>query len=194
MQPCQFIAIGAILDKIGAGVLPLRSVGVGHTFLFFLVLSQSVLHIAPVLFYHSVRQGASRADSQQGDLIFHQRLEQEANSLKRLSVEASHLLFRVGNLAKIEERKHKRIEYCERVRSRPFANLTGVLTQRNISTVMEAVFDGPMIAGQCQQTRGTSFLGSEAGDPIDHLLGAFEGMFNASAEREDWFDAKPVTC
>ena len=76
MQPCQFIAIGAILDKIGAGILPLRSVGIGHTFLFFLVLSQSVLHIAPVLFYHNVRQGACRAYSQTGYFLLSLRVMQ----------------------------------------------------------------------------------------------------------------------
>jgi len=61
------------------------------------------------------------------------------------------------------------------------ANLTSVLTKGDIPAIMQMVFDGPLIAGQFQQTGGTSLFREEAGDPIDNLLCIFEGMFNASA-------------
>jgi hypothetical protein len=79
--------------------------------------------------------------------------------LKGLSIKASHVLLGVGNVAKIEESEHKRIEHCESMRSRPFANLTSVLTEGDIAAIMQMVFDGPLIAGQFQQTGGTSLFG-----------------------------------
>jgi hypothetical protein len=42
------------------------------------------------------------------------------------------------------------------------------------------VFDRPLIPAQFQQTGGVGFLRGETGDPIDDLLGAFEGVLNAS--------------
>jgi site-specific DNA recombinase len=42
-------------------------------------------------------------------------------------------------------------------------------------------FNSPVIADQFQQTRGVSFFGREASDPIDDLLGTLKRMFNASA-------------
>jgi hypothetical protein len=78
----------------------------------------------------------------QGHLIFLQRFEQETDGLKWVSIQASHILFDIGDLAKIEKSEHKGIENREHMRSRAFANLTRILLQRDISTVMETIFNG----------------------------------------------------
>jgi hypothetical protein len=125
------------------------------------------------------RQRAS--NRHQGHLIFLERFEQQVDSLKRLGIEASHVLLGVGNVAKIEESEHKRIQHCKSMRSYPFANLTSILTESDIPTVMQAVFSGPVVAVQFEQAEGISLFGSEASDPVNDLLCTFESMFNTSA-------------
>ena len=53
----------------------------------------------------------------QGYLNFLQRLEQEADGLKWVSIQTPHLLFDVGDPAEIEESKHKGIEHRKSMRS-----------------------------------------------------------------------------
>jgi hypothetical protein len=55
----------------------------------------------------------------QGYLIFLQRLEQEAGSLKGVSIQRSHVLFGIGDLAKIKESEYKGIEHGEYMGSCP---------------------------------------------------------------------------
>jgi hypothetical protein len=84
-------------------------------------------------------------------LIFRQRLEQEMGSLKGMSIKVSHVLPDIGNLAKIEKSEH--------VRSRPLANWASVLGQGAIATVMQTIFDEPVLTLQIQQTKGVACLG-----------------------------------
>jgi hypothetical protein len=90
------------------------------------------------------------------------------------------MLLGVGNVAKIEESEHKRIEDRKSMGSYAFANLTSILTEGNIPAVMQAVFYRPVVTVQFEQKARISLFGSEAGDPIDDLLCTFECMFNAS--------------
>ncbi|HLG63326.1 MAG TPA: hypothetical protein VKY19_15420 [Ktedonosporobacter sp.] len=62
--------------------------------------------------------------------------------MKRLSVEAAHGLFDIGNLAKIEKSKNKGIENGKHMRRCPLTNLTGIFGKSPITTVMEAIFNG----------------------------------------------------
>jgi hypothetical protein len=78
----------------------------------------------------------------QGYLIFLQRLEQEASSLKGVSIQRSHVLFDIGDLAKIKESEHKGIEHGEYMGSCPLANLARIFGKSAISTGMQAIFNG----------------------------------------------------
>jgi hypothetical protein len=51
----------------------------------------------------------------QGYLNFLQRLEQKAGSMKGVSIQRSHVLFGIGDLAKIKESEHKGIEHGEHI-------------------------------------------------------------------------------
>src|SRR5450432_1371527 len=126
-------------------------------------------------------RGASFVQTRQGYLIFLQRLKKQASSLKGMSIQRSHVLFSIGDLAKIKESEHKRIEHGEHMGSGPFANLTRILPKSAITTVMQAIFDGPVSANQFQQTRGISLFGGETGNAIDDLLRTLEGMFYPSS-------------
>jgi hypothetical protein len=87
-----------------------------------------------------------------------------------MSIQVSHLLFDIGDLAHIEKSEHTRNENGEYMRSRAFTNLTRLFLQRDISPVMEPIFDGPVFLGQIQQTRGIGTFGCEAGDAIHERL------------------------
>ncbi len=67
------------------------------------------------------------------------------------------------------------------MRGEPLANLTRILSQSPIATIMQAIFDGPVVANQFEQAQGISVFGSQAGDPIDVFLCAFQRVFDASA-------------
>src|SRR5690348_6070050 len=78
----------------------------------------------------------------QGYLMFLQRLEQEADGLKRVSIHTSHVLFDVGDLAPIEQSKYKGIENGEGMRSRPLAYLTRIFGKSAIPAILQAIFNG----------------------------------------------------
>jgi hypothetical protein len=82
-------------------------------------------------------------------------------------------------LRKSRESEHKRIEHSKSVRSGPLTNLTGVLTEGDITAVMQMVFDRPLLASQFEQVSRVSRFGGKASDPINDLLCTFESMFNA---------------
>src|SRR5690348_9950316 len=98
-----------------------------------------------------------------------------------MGIQASHELFGVGNVTKIEKSEHKGIENREHMRNLSFADLASILSERDVATVMQAVFNGPVFAVQFEQTSRISLFGRETGDAIDKLLRTFEGMFHTSA-------------
>jgi hypothetical protein len=95
-----------------------------------------------------------------------QRFEQEADSLKGVGIQASHVLLEVVYVAKIKESKHKRIEHSERMRSGPFTNLTSILAEGDVTAIMEAIFDGPVLTVQLEQQMRISFAGSREVLPL----------------------------
>jgi hypothetical protein len=84
----------------------------------------------------------------QGFLMFLQRLEQEANSLKRESIQAPHLLFDIRNLAEIEKSEHKRMKDGKSMRCGTLANLARILSEGHIATIMQTIFDRPVVANE----------------------------------------------
>ncbi len=70
------------------------------------------------------------------------------------------------------------------------SDLAAVLIKGDIADVVEAVFNSPMSAVQLKQAPGVGFFGTEAGDPVDGLLGSFLAlqMKDLSADREDLAD------
>ena len=56
--------------------------------------------------------------------------------MKRMSVQRSHVLFGIGDLAKIKESEHKGIEHGKHMGGFPFANLAGIFAKSTITTVM----------------------------------------------------------
>ena len=64
--------------------------------------------------------------------------------MERVSIEASHLPFDVGDAAEIEESKQEGIENGKCVRSGPLANLASILGESDIPTIMETILNGPM--------------------------------------------------
>ncbi len=86
--------------------------------------------------YLKTTTNATNGLAGQGYVIFIQRLEQEAGSLKGMSIQRPHVLFNIGDLAKIKESKHKGIEHGEYMGSCPLANLTRVFGKSTIPTVM----------------------------------------------------------
>jgi len=67
------------------------------------------------------------------------------------------------------------------MRGRSFANLARVLSQRDIATVMQAIFDRPVVANQFQQAEGIGSFGGKAGEPIHLFLRALQGILDPSA-------------
>lgn len=59
-----------------------------------------------------------------------------------MSIQASHVLFDVGNLTKIEKSEHKGIENGEHMRGRTLANLAGIFGKSAIAAVMQTIFNG----------------------------------------------------
>ena len=60
--------------------------------------------------------------------MFLQRCEQELYGLKWVSIQASHMLFDIGDLAEIEKSKYKGIENGEYMRSRAFTDLASIFS------------------------------------------------------------------
>jgi len=119
----------------------------------------------------------------QGYLIFGEKLEQKTSGTKRLCIQVSHVPLDVLNAREIAESEHKGIE--DRKSMRGFANLTRILSKRDIAPPVESVFDGPVIANEFQEAAGASLFGGEAGNAIDIFLRAFEGRADPSAQTQD---------
>ena len=66
------------------------------------------------------------------------------------------------------------------MRGRPLANLAGIFGKSPITTIMQVIFNGPLLTVQFQQQSRISLLGGETGDAIDDLLRTLEGMFYPS--------------
>lgn len=91
-------------------------------------------------------QGVTRF--MQGFFIFRQGLDEELNSLERLSIEASHVLFRIGHAAHIEKSQNKGMENGKSLRSSSFTNVTSIFSESDISTVRQAIFNEPLFTDE----------------------------------------------
>ena len=68
--------------------------------------------------------------------------------MKWVSIQASHMLFDVGNMTKIKKSEHKGIENSEHMRSCPLTYLACIFGKSTIATIMQTIFDGPVLAVQ----------------------------------------------
>ena len=107
----------------------------------------------------------------QGYVILLKRLDEEANGLKRLRIQASHLLFDVSDATEIEERQHTGIEHRSCMRSRALYERDRHLPAiRDVTPILESIFDRPLVASQCQHAGGIGPFWREAGDAIHERL------------------------
>ena len=87
----------------------------------------------------------------------------------------------------IAERRHQ-------LRNAATAHLGPSLIDCHIAAPMDRVLDRPMLTDQAQQSRGTSLVRAQAGDPLDHLGALLPGFLpgGAALQLEDLGEAGPV--
>lgn len=82
-------------------------------------------------------------------------------------IQTSHVLFDIGYPAAIEQSKNKGIENSKSMRGSSLANRTGILSESDISSIMESIFNGPVPLNELEQEKGSRLFRGEAGNPID---------------------------
>src|SRR5579884_2664692 len=77
-----------------------------------------------------------------------QSSQNEIESLVNLSIKIAHLLRDIANANAIHEAQDRAVHLSEQTGRRAGACLTGIFSQRHITTPMQAIFDGPMFPNQ----------------------------------------------
>ena len=136
---------------------------------------------------------ASSVHYTQGYVILLKRLDEEANGLKRLRIQASHLLFDVSDATEIEERQHTGIEHRSCMRSRACTNVTGIFPPSVTSRRYWSRFS----IGHCSRVNASTRAGSARFGvrlvmPYTRGSRTLERMFDASAHAQDLPHAVPV--
>src|SRR5437763_3721163 len=97
----------------------------------------------------------------------------------RMRGEAADLARDVGNLMQIHQGEDHRVEDREHLSHRWEADAALILSQGHITTPMESIFHGPMLANEPQEPLGTTVPWQQTGPAVDHLdaVLVFDGAF-----------------
>jgi hypothetical protein len=74
----------------------------------------------------------------------------------------------------------------------PFPNATGILLERDVTTIVQAVLDAPMLTVQLQEFRGVCAFTRQAGDAIDNLMFDFHANPSLAVKLKDLAAARPI--
>ena len=80
------------------------------------------------------------------------------------------------------------------MRSGPLPNLTGILTEGHISSIVQSIFDGPLPTDQFQQAKGSRAFRCQAGEAVDILLRTLERVLDPPTDTKDLSNFVPIAC
>lgn len=118
---------------------------------------------------------------------------EKTKCLEGVGSNQAHVTGHIAHVKPIKERQDKAVENGQDSGSLPFAHVTGILSQGDVSSVMKFVLDGPVLPDEFKEALRTGLDGSEAGETVDVLLGPFEPMVEPATQEDDLTNGWPVS-